>query len=120
MTKLERSALGEAVAERVMSLALTDARLRALDDRAESDPHVVGEPDAEKVLLGALHALSTRSGYESARRIMAGEHVQAGDELARAGLALWDPASDSMRPTALLVELMRVFESALDEAQQGA
>ena len=119
MSRLERGALGEALAERVMSLARTDARLRALDDPGESAPHVVGEPDAETVLLGALQALSTKRGYESARRIVAGEHIEAGDELARAGLTSWDPASDAMRPTPLLVELMRVFESSVAESQHG-
>jgi hypothetical protein len=118
MNKLERSALGEALAERVLSLARTDARLRAIDDSGQSDPHVVGEPDVEKVLLGALQALSTQAGYESARRIMAGDQARSGDELAKAGLVTWDPGADSMRPTALLVELMRVFESALVEARQ--
>jgi len=117
MNKLDHSALGDALTERVLSLARTDARLRALEDSSESKPHVVGEPDAETVLLGALRALSTRVGYESGRRILAGDVVQAGDELARAGLATWDPASDSMRPTALLVELMRLFESAVEEAK---
>lgn len=119
MNKLERGALGEALAERVRSLARTGERLRALDDSFESEPHVVGEPDAEAVLLGALQVLSTKRGYESARRIVAGDHVEGGDELARAGLATWDPASDAMRPTSLLVELMRVFESAVAEARQG-
>ena len=119
MNKVERGALGEALAERVLSLARTGERLRALDDSFESEPHVVGEPDAGAVLLGALRVLSTKGGYESARRIVAGEHVEGGDELARAGLATWDPASDAMRPTSLLVELMRVFESAVAEALQG-
>lgn len=119
MNKLERGALGEALAERVLSLARTGERLRALDDSFESEPHRVAEPDAESVLLGALRVLGTRDGYESARRIVAGEHVEGGDELARAGLATWDPASDAMRPTSLLVELMRVFESAVSEVQQG-
>lgn len=118
MNKLERGALGEALAERVLSLARTGERLRALDDASESEPHLVGEPDAEAVLLGALRILSTRGGYESARRIVAGEHVEAG-ELARAGLATWDPASGAMRPTSLLIELVRVFESAVVEAQAG-
>lgn len=119
MNKVERGALGEALAERVLSLARTAERLRALDDSFESEPHVVGEPDAEAVLLGALRVLGTRNGYESARRTVAGEHVEAGDELARVGLATWDPDSGAMRPTSLLIELMRVFESAVREAGQG-
>lgn len=118
MNKLERTALGEALAERVRSLARTNERLRALDDSRESEAHVVGEPDAETVLRHALLALSSHRGYDSARRILAGDHVNAGDELAKAGLVMWDPASDSIRATALLIELMRVFESAVDEAQQ--
>lgn len=119
MNKVERGALGEALAERVLSLARTGERLRALDDSFESEPHRVGEADAEAVLLGALRVLSTTVGYESAHRIVAGEHVEDGDELARAGLATWDPASDAMRPTSLLVELMSIFESAVGEARQA-
>jgi hypothetical protein len=118
MSKLTRSGLGNALAERVLSLSRTNERLRALDDSSESRPHVVGESDSETVLRRALLALSSHRGYASARRILAGEHVDAGDELTRAGLVMWDPVSDSMRATAFLIELMRVFESAVDEAQQ--
>ncbi len=118
MSKITGRGLGSALAERVVSLARTNARLRALDDPHESEAHVVGEPDSETVLRRALLALSSHLGYDSARRILAGEHVNAGDELAKAGLVMWDPASGSMRATALLIELMRVFESAVDEAQQ--
>jgi hypothetical protein len=120
MNKLDRTALGDALAERVLSLARTNARLRALDDSRESEAHVVGEPDAETVLRRALLALSSQVGYDVASRILAGEQVNAGDELAKAGLVMWDPASDSMRATALLIELMRLFESVVDEAQQEA
>jgi hypothetical protein len=118
MNRLDRTVLGDALAERVLSLARTDARLKALDDSDPSDAHVVGVPDAELVLRRALLALSSRAGYESAHRILAGEHVKVDDDLAKAGLVTWDPLADSMRATALLVELMRVFESAVDEAQQ--
>lgn len=118
MNKLDRTALGEALTERVLSLARADARLRALDDSDKSEAHVVGAPDAELVLRRALLALSSQPGYDAARRILAGEHVKGGEGLATAGLVMWDPASDSMRATALLIELMRVFESAVGEAQQ--
>jgi hypothetical protein len=118
MNKLDRTAMGQALAERVLSLVRTDARLQALDDSFESEPHVLGEPDAEVVLRRALLALSSQQGYDSARRILNGEHVEVGDELATAGLVVWDPASDSMRATALLTELMTVFESALSEARK--
>jgi hypothetical protein len=117
MSKLTRSGLGNALAERVLSLARTNARLRALDDSRESAAHVVGEPNAETVLRSALLTLSSHAGYDSARRILAGEHLD-GDELAKAGLVIWDPASGSMRPAAFLIELMRVFEAAVDEAQR--
>lgn len=117
MNKLDRSALGGALAERVLSLARTNERLRALEDYREPHDHVVGQPEAEVVLRRALLVLSDREDYELARRIAAGEQAAAGDDLARAGLVTWDPGSDSMRPTGLLVELMRLFESAVREAQ---
>ncbi len=118
MSKVTRSGLGSALAERLRSLSRANARLRALDDSRESEAHVLDEPDAENVLRRALLALSSHRGYDSARRILAGERVNAGDELAKAGLVIWDPDSDSMRATALLIELMRVFGSAVDEAQR--
>jgi hypothetical protein len=118
MNKLDRSALGSALAERVLSLARTSQRLEALEDDGEQDDHVVGQPDALSVLRRALLALSNREAYELARRITAGEQAAAGDDLARAGLVTWDPGSDSIRPTALLLELMRVFEAAVSEAQE--
>lgn len=115
MNKLDRSALGDALAERVLSLARANARLKALDHSDMSESHVVGKPDAELVLRSALLALCSESGYHAARRMLSGERLNAGDELAQAGLIVWDPGADSMRPTALLVELMRVFESAVDQ-----
>jgi hypothetical protein len=117
MNKLDRSALGDALAERVLSLARTNQRLQALEDYREPNDHVVGQPDAEAVLRRALLVLSNRDAYELARRITAGEEVAAGDDFAHAGLVTWDPGSDSMRPTPLLVELMRVFESAVREGE---
>lgn len=117
MRKLDRTALGEALAERVLSLARTNQRLQALDDYREPNDHVVGQADAESVLRGALRVLSDRETYELARRIWAGEQVTTGDDFARAGLVIWDAGSDSMRPTPLLIELMRVFESAIGDAE---
>jgi hypothetical protein len=117
MNKLDRSALGEALAERVLSLARTTQRLQALEDYREPNDHVVGQPDAKAVLRRALLVLSSREAFELACRITAGEQVAAGDDFAQAGLVNWDPGSDSMRPTPLLVELMRVFESAVREAE---
>jgi hypothetical protein len=118
MNKLDRSALGDALAERVLSLARTNQRLQALEDYREPNDHVVGQPDPEAVLRRALLILSSREAYELACRITAGEQVAAGDDLAQAGLVTWDPGSDSNRPTALLLELMRVFEAAVSEAQE--
>ncbi len=117
MKKLDRSALGEALAERVLSLARTNQRLQALDDYHEPNDHVVGQPDAESVLRRALLVLSNREAYELARRVKTGEQVTAGDDFAQAGLVIWDPGSDSMRPTPLLVELMLVFEAAVRDAE---
>ncbi|GAC1666098.1 MAG: hypothetical protein PVS3B2_03510 [Candidatus Dormibacteraceae bacterium] len=118
MNKLDRTALGDALAARVLSLSRTSERLRALDDSSESEPHVVGQADPETILRRALLALSSHQGYDSARRVLAGEHLTVSDELAKAGLVMWDPASDSMQATALLIELMRQFEFAVDEAHQ--
>lgn len=118
MNKLDRSGLADALGERVRSLARTGERLQALEDyREDSSTHVVGRPDAEAVLRSALLALSSAEGFDTARRILAGERVAATEDLATAGLVSWDPGSDSLRPTALLVELMRLFESAIGEAQ---
>lgn len=99
--------LEEAVADRVRALARTRERLGALDDHTAE--HVVQEADAEAVLRQALSVLSTQGGYEGARRLLRGENVVAGDEMARAGLVVWDPASDAVRPTPLLIELMKVM-----------
>lgn len=117
MNKLDRSALGDALAERVLSLVRTNQRLQALEDYREPNDHVVGQSDAGAVLRRALRVLSNREAYELARRITGGEQAAAGDDFAQAGLVIWDPGSDSMRPTPLLVEMMRVFESAVMEAE---
>jgi hypothetical protein len=119
MNQLASTALGDALAERVRSLARADDRLRALDDYSESHTHIVGQPNAEEVLRRALVVLGSRDGYALALRMTAGDQVVAGDDFAQAGLVMWDPLSDSMRPTPLLVELMRVFESAVTEAERG-
>jgi hypothetical protein len=117
MNKLDRSALGNALAERVLSLARTAQRLQALEDYREPNDHVVGQPDAEAVLRRALLVLSSRDAFELARRITAGEPVAAGDDFAQAGLVIWDPGLGSTRPTPLLIELIRVFELAVKEAE---
>jgi hypothetical protein len=106
--------LAEALAERVDSLARTRERLRAVDDSTE---HVVDEPEAEAVLRRALAALSSVEGYEQARRVAAGVHVTGCYDLAKAGLVIWEPGSDTVRPAALLIELMKVFEPAVREAR---
>jgi hypothetical protein len=106
--------LAEALAERVHSLARTNERVQALDDQTD---HVVGEPDARVVLRHALAVLSTRDGFDLACRIAAGDHVTGADELARAGLVVWDVGLDTARPTALLIELMKILEPAVSQAR---
>jgi hypothetical protein len=106
--------LAEALAERVHSLARTHERVQALDDQSD---HVVGEPDARVVLRGALAVLGTRDGYDLACSIVAGDRVTGADELARAGLVVWDVGLDAARPTALLVELMKILEPAVSGAR---
>jgi hypothetical protein len=116
MSKAAYSGLGGALAERVVSLSRTHERLRALEDFSESDGHVVGQADAEALLRRALLALSKGEAFELARRILAGESLPGSEELAQAGLVIWDPDANSVGPTALLVELMRVFEAAITDA----
>lgn len=116
MNSLDRNGLGNALAERVLTLVRTSERLRALEDYRESEAHAVGQPDAEAVLRRALLSLSSHEGYDLAGRILSGESVPVAEEFARAGLVIWDPGSDSQRPTALLIELMRLFEPAVREA----
>ena len=117
MNGLERTALGAALAERVQALARTNARLRALDEDSWSEPHRVAEADPEAVLRGALLALSDGAVLASARRLVAGESSDEAELLARAGLAVWDPSTESPRATMLLIELMRMFEAAIREAE---
>lgn len=100
--------LAEAVAERVDALARTKARLQALGDQTAD--HVVQEADADAVLRQALAVLATSDGSDRARRLLRGEDVRACDDLAKAGLVAWDPASRAVRPTALLVEMIKVVE----------
>lgn len=100
--------LTEALAERVDALVRTKERLRALDD--ETAAHVVQEPDTDAVLRQAVAALTSPGGLNAARRLLQGVAVSVPRDMASAGLAAWDPATDSMRPTGLLVELMKVVD----------
>jgi hypothetical protein len=107
--------LAEALAERVHSLARTHERVQAIED--QTDDHLIGEPDARVVLRRALAVLGTRDGYEHACLIVAGDRVAGADELARAGLVVWDLESDTARPTSLLIELMKILEPAVSEVR---
>lgn len=100
--------LTEAVAERVRALERANERLWALADQTAE--HVVQAADPDLVLRQALDALRAPDAIEAARRLLRGEEVAARDDLARTGLVIWDPASNAMRPTALLVELMKVVD----------
>ena len=100
--------LAEALAERVRALELTNERLRALADQTAD--HVVQPADADAVLRHALDVLSVRDVFEAARGLLRGEEVAAPDGLATAGLATWDPDSNTMRPTPLLAEVMKVVD----------
>jgi hypothetical protein len=100
--------LAEALADRVRSLARTNERLHAIEDGTAD--HVVEQPDTETVLRQAIAALSTRAGYTQAQRILAGEQVTGCDELAKAGLVVWDPLADTLRPSPLLIELIKVID----------
>ena len=100
--------LTEALAERVDGLARTSARLKALDDGTAK--HIVQEPDTDAVLRQAVAALTSPGGLDTARRLLRGDGVTVPRDMASAGLATWDPATDSMRATTLLVELMKVVD----------
>ncbi len=100
--------LTDALAERIDALVRTKQRLQALDD--ETAAHVVQEPDTDAVLRQAVAALTSSGGLDTARRLLRGEAVTVTREMASAGLAAWDPATDSMRATALLVELLKVVD----------
>jgi hypothetical protein len=101
--------LSEAVAERVRALARANERLQALADQTAD--HVVQTADADVVLRQALDVLTAPEAMDSARRLLRGEDVPVGEGMSRTGLVSWDPASNGMRPTALLVEVMKVVDS---------
>jgi len=100
--------LSEALADRVRSLARTNERLQAIEDGTAG--HVVEQPDTEAVLQQALAALNTQAGHAQAQRILAGERVTGCDELAKAGLVVWDPLADTLGPSPLLIELIKVID----------
>ena len=100
--------LADAVAERVRALQRANERLEALADQTAD--HLVQPADPDVVLSQALETLRAPEAADAARRLLRGENVPAGDGLARAGLAVWDPVSNALRPTALLVEVMKVVE----------
>ena len=100
--------LAEAVAERVHTLQRANERLEALAD--QTSDHVVQPADPDAVLRQALDALSAPEATDAARRLLRGENVSVGDGMARAGLVVWDPVSNAMRPTSLLVEVMKVVD----------
>ncbi len=100
--------LADALNERVRALELTNERLRALAD--ETADHVVQPADAEIVLRQALDVLSAPAAMDAARGLLRGEEIAAPDGLATAGLVTWDPDSNTMRPTALLAEVMKVVD----------
>ncbi|HEY8802112.1 MAG TPA: hypothetical protein VIN00_03455 [Candidatus Dormibacteraeota bacterium] len=127
MSRIAPSRLSGAIAERVVALARVQDRLRALDTHTEaSAPTEDRRAAAEVVLRGALAALSSREGYELAGRLLAREDVHAAgslessivlEDLAQAGLAVWDLGSGSSRPTPLLRELFHLLDQALTEAE---
>lgn len=100
--------LAEAVAERVRALERANERLEALADQTAD--HVVQPADPDVVLKQALDALRAPAATDAARRLLRGENVSVGDDMARTGLVVWDPVSNATRPTALLVELMKVVD----------
>jgi hypothetical protein len=127
MSRIAPGGLGSAIAERVVALARVQDRLRALDTYTESiAPTEDRRAAAEIVLRGALAALSSREGYELAGRLLAREDpAAAGSEessvalqdLAQAGLAVWDVGSGSSQPTPLLRELFTLLDQAVSEAE---
>ena len=100
--------LSEALADRVRSLARTNERLHAIEDGTAG--HVVEQADTEAVLQQALAALNAPPGYAQAQRILAGEQVTGCDELAKAGLVVWDPLADTFGSSPLLIELIKVVD----------
>ena len=130
MSRIASSQLAGAIAERVLSLSRVQDRLRALETYPASGEQV---PDrqaaAEAVLRRALAALSSREGYELAGRLLAGEDTLAAgspessvvlQDLAQAGLAVWDVGSGSSQPTPLLRELFQLLAVAVTEAAAEA
>ena len=127
MSRIAPSGLGGAIAERVAALARVQGRLQALDTYTESNAPTEDRRTAvETVLRCALAALSSREGYELAGRLLAREDVHAAgslessivlEDLAQAGLAVWDLGSGSSRPTPLLRELFHLLDQAVTEAE---
>ena len=126
MSRIAPSQLAGAIAERALSLSRVQDRLRALETyAAPGEPTPDGQAAAEAVLRRALAALSSREGYELAGRLLAGEDALADgtpessvvlQDLAQAGLAVWDVGSGSSQPTPLLRELLQVLAAAVTEA----
>ena len=130
MSRIASSQLAGAIAERVLSLSRVQDRLRALETYPASGEPVPGrQAAAEAVLRRALAALSSREGYELAGRLLAGEDTLAAgslessivlQDLAQAGLAVWDVGSGSSQPTPLLRELFQLLAVAVTEAAAEA
>lgn len=130
MTRIAPSHLGSAIAERVLSLSRAQDRLRALETHpAAVEPEPDGQAAAEAVLRRALAALGSREGYQLAGRLLAGEKVPTAgslesstvlQDLAQAGLAVWDVGSGSSQPTPLLRELLEPLAAAVTEAAAEA
>lgn len=126
MSRIASSQLAGAIAERVLSLSRAQDRLQALETyTASGEPEPDGQAAAEAVLRRALAALSSREGYELAGRLLAGEDALAAgspessvvlQDLAQAGLAVWDVGSGASQPTPLLRELFQVLAAAVTEA----
>ena len=128
MRRVALSELGSAIAGRALSVTRAQERLRALDTYTESSaPAETQGTVAEAVLRRALLALSTHQAYELAGRILAGQDALAGEgfeaifqDLAQAGLVVWDPGSGSSRPSPLLRELYQLLDQAVSEAAAAA
>ncbi|MHB1499967.1 MAG: hypothetical protein ACYCYK_02160 [Candidatus Dormibacteria bacterium] len=130
MLSADRSAVGgglaAAIADRRAAFLRAQERWLALETR----PLRAGaEPDSERdlveaLLRRALLCLAGASEYALAHQLLGtGAVVASGplaelslQALAQAGLATWDPSSGELHPTALLEELMGLFESAVEGA----
>ncbi len=133
MLSPDRSAAGggpaAAVADRRTAFLRAQDRWLALETRplrAEAEPG--GERDLlEALLRRALLCLAGAAEYALALRLWGtGPVVASGplaevslQALAQAGLATWDPSTGELRPTALLEELMVLFESAVEGAVEA-